>query len=446
MRIISISGTQVQDTIMSRLGLAPGLSFFTMKRTIGFDVESIGGTRRFRLAEYVDFLKDVIALEPAEMEAIQVHPIAPYCFVRVPTEERMHEVYNAIKLGVLWPGKGEVMPFLCTESYTEVKVKGVVPGTEPDEVASHFMFYGDVLSCMEFKTKIEGSGGQYGSSTGDYLLKIKLREPIPRLLPFPWTGTVWVCFYEGQEECCWRCFESGHITRSCSNTSDFPGQQREQRRIYFDEKTASEIDKGETTGREPADNDSGVAEQALDLSTVEASIPTVTLIPPSQKAESDVMADEDDDDIFAAGEDASINMALNTQESDFIEAVDNYENKRRASDEKKAAKAKRQQENMARKHLLSANADPPQEGSKKTKTTVTLVSTPLGEKNDQRRGSSENLQPVARSIAITPEMRQKNIANGTMKAGNRPKVKEIIGTSQTPGTSRDVRRTNLTKK
>ena len=74
------------------------------------------------------------------------------------------------------------------------------------------------------------------------------------------------------------------------------------------------------------------------------------------------------------------------------------------------------------------------------------MSTSLGEKNDQRRGSSENLQPVARSIAITPEMRQKNIANGTMKAGNRPKVKEIIGTSQTPGTSRDVRRTNLTKK
>ena len=30
------------------------------------------------------------------MEAIQVHPIAPYCFVRVPTEERMHEVYNKI--------------------------------------------------------------------------------------------------------------------------------------------------------------------------------------------------------------------------------------------------------------------------------------------------------------------------------------------------------------
>ena len=41
----------------------------------------------------------------------------------------MNEVLESIKHGVVLAGKGDVQPFLCTDSYTKVKVKGVVPVT-----------------------------------------------------------------------------------------------------------------------------------------------------------------------------------------------------------------------------------------------------------------------------------------------------------------------------
>ena len=51
-QVVKVLGSRPK---MSRLGLAPGLSFFTMERTIGFDVDGIGGTRRLRKEEYVGF-------------------------------------------------------------------------------------------------------------------------------------------------------------------------------------------------------------------------------------------------------------------------------------------------------------------------------------------------------------------------------------------------------
>ena len=41
----------------------------------------------------------------------------------------MNEVFDPIRNGINWPEKGDVQPFVCTDSYTEVKLKGVIPGT-----------------------------------------------------------------------------------------------------------------------------------------------------------------------------------------------------------------------------------------------------------------------------------------------------------------------------
>ena len=62
----------------------------------------------------------------------------------------MNEVFESIKHGVVLAGKGDVQPFLCTDSYTKVKVKGVVPVT-PEEVAIEMNIYGEIFSCKDFK-------------------------------------------------------------------------------------------------------------------------------------------------------------------------------------------------------------------------------------------------------------------------------------------------------
>ena len=112
----------------------------------------------------------------------------------------MNRIWTRIGTGVQWTNRGEVYSFLCTESYTEVKVKGMIPGTDPLEVSTLLTEFGEVLSCKEFKTKIEGAGRSSVCDTGDFLLRMKLMEPIPRLLPSGSDGDVWVIYYEGQED------------------------------------------------------------------------------------------------------------------------------------------------------------------------------------------------------------------------------------------------------
>ena len=71
---------------MSRLGLSPGLSFKRIN-TVGFDVESIGGTRRISTPDFIKFVKDDVGVRPADIRSIQRHPIAPYCFLGLHDEE-----------------------------------------------------------------------------------------------------------------------------------------------------------------------------------------------------------------------------------------------------------------------------------------------------------------------------------------------------------------------
>ena len=53
------------------------------------------------MEEFVKFLRDDCK-------------ISPYCFVGLPSEEKLDEIWGRVKEGVTWTGKGDVSPFLCT--------------------------------------------------------------------------------------------------------------------------------------------------------------------------------------------------------------------------------------------------------------------------------------------------------------------------------------------
>lgn len=212
---------------MSKFGLTPGVSFFIRKTSIGFDISGIKGYQGVRIQEWVQFARDVLKLQVRDIKSVQVHPVGPYSFIEFFEVERMRDVYDEIKEGVFWPNKGEIFPFLCTEAYTEVKLKGLEPGTDLDTVSLTMSDYGEVLSCREYKVKLAGQPGD-GFPTGDYLLRMKINSKIPRFLPNPWDGNVWLATYEGQEDECWRCWQPGHERRDCKAKPYAPGFIDEQ--------------------------------------------------------------------------------------------------------------------------------------------------------------------------------------------------------------------------
>lgn len=207
---------------MSKFGLTPGVSFFIRKTSIGFDISGIKGYQGVRIQEWVQFARDVLKLQVRDIKSVQVHPVGPYSFIEFFEVERMRDVYDEIKEGVFWPNKGEIFPFLCTEAYTEVKLKGLEPGTDLETVSLIMSDYGEVLSCREYKVKLAGQHGD-GFPTGDYLLRMKINSKIPRFLPNPWDGNVWLATYEGQEDECWRCWQPGHERRDCKAKPYAPG-------------------------------------------------------------------------------------------------------------------------------------------------------------------------------------------------------------------------------
>ena len=119
-----------------------------------------------------------------------------------------------------------------------MKLKGLIPGTQEELVVTTMRYYGEVISCKEYRVKIRGVGGSEGVSTGDYLLKIKTKKNIPRLIPEPNVGEVWVCYYDGQEDSCWRCLEPGHMTRECrapNATRGFLQEQQVNKKAHLQE-------------------------------------------------------------------------------------------------------------------------------------------------------------------------------------------------------------------
>lgn len=214
---------------MSRFGLSPGVSFFIKEKDIGFDLSGIKGYQRVRTDELIIFAKDKLELRPGDIRSVQVHPVGPYAFIGFNDVDRMRDVYDGIKEGVLWPGKGEVFPFLCTESYTEVKLKGLEPGSDPIAVSLMMEEYGNVLSCKEYMARIPAMKTGDSFPTGDFSLRIQLATKIPRFLPQAREGNVWLATYEGQDDECWRCWESGHEKRECKSKPYAPGFIKDQR-------------------------------------------------------------------------------------------------------------------------------------------------------------------------------------------------------------------------
>jgi hypothetical protein len=227
---------------MSRFGLSPGVSFFIRKSSIGFDLGQIRGHQRMRVEEWILFAKDVLKLGMKDIKSVQVHPVGPFAFIEFVDIEKMMDTYDPIKEGVFWPHKGEIFPFLCTDSYTEVKLKGLEPGSPPEAVASFMTEFGEVLSCKEYLAKVQDQTGD-GFPTGDYLLRMKISSKIPRYIPTANEGNVWFATYEGQEDECWRCWEPGHERRECKSrpyAPKFIEEQKRHRSIFLSGRVSEE--------------------------------------------------------------------------------------------------------------------------------------------------------------------------------------------------------------
>lgn len=409
---------------MSRLGLYPGLSFFKRKLSIGFDVETIGGTRRIRMEEFVRFLRDDCKIRPANMNSLQIHPISPYCFVGLPSEEILLECWDRIKDGVTWTGKGDVASFLCTDSYTEVKLKGVAPGTEEGVISNILGFYGEVISCKEFRTKMDGVGGAGGAASGDFLLRMKLSHPIPRLMPEPADGDVWVCYYEGQEDSCWKCMAPGHMTRDCRSpfNKEFIQEQRDNRNKLFnpiprvngggDEDVNA--DAVEEDGEEN-DNDREQEDEGRD-----DELPVIVVTEPENLVPEGLA-------ILAlaggVGRDNGEDVFLSTPQdcehapegSLFTPGHTQMLNRAMDEAERKLNKKERQREKRRQSNLSSSSLP---ETAKKTKAgSSSLQPVQLGEERDRRRGSTDSMNvPVPRVPMITPADRLKlNLATRSLK-------------------------------
>ena len=80
-------------TKMQRMGLTPGVSFFKRVNTIGFDMSTIGGSQNVVTREFCRFLKEDLKVVGEQIKVIQIHPIAPYSFVKFFTEEQMEQVW-----------------------------------------------------------------------------------------------------------------------------------------------------------------------------------------------------------------------------------------------------------------------------------------------------------------------------------------------------------------
>ena len=336
---------------MSRFGLSPGVSFFIREKDIGFDLSGIKGYQRVRTDELILFAKEQLKLLPRDIRSVQVHPVGPYAFIGFNNVERMRDIYDGIKEGVMWPGKGEVFPFLCTESYTEVKLKGLEPGYDTIAVSLMMEDYGTVLSCKEYLARIPGMNTHEGFPTGDFSLRIQLSKKIPRYLPQAREGNVWLATYEGQEDECWRCWQPGHERRDCKSkpfAPDFMKDQRYFRDLYLkqeDEQVVEEVDlassalgappgqvagqgdglqAGDKAGSSPLGESSPPGQVASLVSVVQEGVTGSASgeVPPclvaSQVVGSDKSIDEEEDfylkGLFPPGNTQDLNMAMDDYE------------------------------------------------------------------------------------------------------------------------------------
>ena len=133
------------------------------------------------------------------------------CMFKLKSDEYYEDLYERNKNGVRWSGKGRVSIVKCDDVFTEVKVLGVSPETPEEEIGVFLQTFGEIIGDVR-KGKIRGTPIHDGS----FIYKMILTESIPCFVPQAEDGEMWVVRHEGQDQTCFKCLGSGHMSRTCT--------------------------------------------------------------------------------------------------------------------------------------------------------------------------------------------------------------------------------------
>ena len=194
-------------------GIAVGSNFFKRKRTICVDLSDLNilPYKPPYTDAFANFLKNDMAVDMAQVESVSVHPLAPYCMFKVKTDVYYEHLYDRTKDGIRWSGKGRVSIVKCDDVFTEVKVLGVSPETPEVDIGVFLSAYGEIIGDIR-RGKIKGTNIHDGS----YFLKMILTEGLPCFVPQAEEGEMWVIRHEGQDQTCFKCLGTGHMSRTCT--------------------------------------------------------------------------------------------------------------------------------------------------------------------------------------------------------------------------------------
>ena len=198
-------------------GIAAGANFFKRKNTVCVDLTGLtdGKWKCPYPDAFTDFLKKDVKVDLAKVESVSIHPLAPYCLVKLKTDDYFENTLSKIKDGVLWSGKGMVSGFRCDDVFTEVKIFGVSSETDMEDVQGFMQAFGEVIGGIR-AGKVRGTN----IPDGTYYMKMILTESIPYLVPHAEEGEMWVIRHEGQDQTCFKCFGTGHMSRDCEDQAN----------------------------------------------------------------------------------------------------------------------------------------------------------------------------------------------------------------------------------
>ena len=203
-------------------GIAGGANFFKRKRTVCVDLTGL--TQGRWLSPYPDafteFLRKDVKLDLAKVDSVSIHPLAPYCLVKMKSDESFDEALAKIKDGLLWSGKGMVSGFRCDDVFTEVKIAGVSPETDKLDVEVFMQTFGEVIGGIR-PGKVKGTN----IPDGTFYMRMILTESIPFLVPHSDEGEMWVVRHEGQDPTCFKCFGTGHMSKDCEDQPNQFGKE-----------------------------------------------------------------------------------------------------------------------------------------------------------------------------------------------------------------------------
>eukprot|EP00092_Neocalanus_flemingeri_P040630 GFUD01044241.1.p1 GENE.GFUD01044241.1~~GFUD01044241.1.p1 ORF type:complete len:493 (+),score=123.44 GFUD01044241.1:119-1597(+) len=203
-------------------GIAAGANFFKRKRTVCVDLTGL--TQGRWMAPYpdafTDFLRKDVKIDLAKVESVSIHPLAPYCLVKLKNDEYFEETLARVKDGLLWSGKGMVSGFRCDDVFTEVKILGVSPETSKDEVQAYMQVFGEIIGAIRIG-RVKGTN----IPDGTYYMRMILTESIPSMVPHSEDGEMWVVRHEGQDLTCFKCFGTGHMSKDCEDQPNHFGKE-----------------------------------------------------------------------------------------------------------------------------------------------------------------------------------------------------------------------------